>query len=176
MNHVLTRCRTMALYAALLVFGCSRAEQEPMPVDIAGLSPEDSTAAIQVVVRFGERLQRVSVTAPDSIAREAIRSEYGDLVSPALMEGWLQNPAGAPGRETSSPWPDRIEIISAELVQTGESTPPLAVQGNIVERTSADPPDGASGRIPVRITVARQGGEWRIVEVLRTVQTGAPTR
>ncbi|MGQ9824382.1 MAG: hypothetical protein ACUVSK_05195, partial [Desulfotomaculales bacterium] len=74
---------------------------------------ERERAAVTALVEdFGGRLQAVSLLAPKEAVQKSIRENYGDLVMPALLAWWLENPAGAPGRELSSPWPDRIEIRS----------------------------------------------------------------
>ncbi|MFN2421307.1 MAG: hypothetical protein ABR527_08000 [Gemmatimonadota bacterium] len=41
-----------------------------------------------------------------------IREVYGSLVTPSLLDTWIAEPAGAPGRQVSSPWPERIEVDS----------------------------------------------------------------
>ena len=149
------------LYSIVAFTGCSSRSRD----DSTGhrpLTAADSAAARDVVVRFGERLQRVSLLAPDSLARVSIRSEYGGFVSPALLETWLEHPSGAPGRVTSSPWPDRIEIVEARATPNG--APHIAYVGSIVERASDTPPGEAVRRIPVRITLVRGPEGWRIVQ------------
>jgi len=149
------------LYSLAAFTGCSSRSRD----DSSGYRPltaADSAAARDVVLRFGERLQRVSLLAPDSLARASIRSEYGGFVSPALLETWLEHPSGAPGRVTSSPWPDRIEIVEARATPNG--APHIAYVGSIVERASDTPPGEAVRRIPVRITLVRGPEGWRIVQ------------
>jgi hypothetical protein len=126
----------------------------------------DSAAARAVVFHFGERLQRVSLLAPDSLVRASIRSEYGAFVAPALLNSWLDHTANAPGRVTSSPWPAGIEISGTGATPSG-GTPQIVYFGSIVERTSATPPGGASGRIPVRVTVVRGPEGWRIAQLVQ---------
>jgi hypothetical protein len=128
-------------------------------------SAADSAAARDVVHRFGERLQRVSLLAPDSLARASIRSEYAPFVSPALLESWMARPANAPGRSTSSPWPAGIEITGGSAPPSG-GTPQIVYVGNIVERTSTTPPGQASGKTPVRITLVRGPQGWRIAQLV----------
>src|SRR5690606_21398974 len=56
-------------------------------------------AAADLVRRFGQRLARVSLLAPPGTLREEIRTQYAPLVTPALLESWLEDPPSAPGRE-----------------------------------------------------------------------------
>lgn len=127
-------------------------------------SAADSAAAREVVLRFGERLQRVSLLAPDSLLRASIRAEYEPFVSPALLESWLTNPAKAPGRTTSSPWPAGIEISGTSAAPSGG--PQIVYVGDILERTSTTPSGGSSSRTPVRITVVRGPQGWRIAQLV----------
>ena len=118
------------------------------------------SAAVDLVRRFGERLGHVSLLAPPGALREEIRAQYGPLVTPALLEAWLQDPSSAPGRETSSPWPDRIEVRGARRVRPDA----VEVTGDVVYITSVEAASGgAARREPVVVTVVRGAdGEWRI--------------
>ncbi|HEY8469808.1 MAG TPA: hypothetical protein VIL18_09200 [Longimicrobiales bacterium] len=118
------------------------------------------TAAADLVRRFGQRLARVSLLAPPGAVREAIRAQYGPFVTPALLEAWLEDPSSAPGREVSSPWPDRIEVRGVRRVRPDA----LEVTGDVVYITSVEAASGrAAHREPVTVTVVRGAdGEWRI--------------
>lgn len=122
-------------------------------------------AAADLVRRFGQRLARVSLLAPPGTLREEIRTQYAPLVTPALLESWLENPASAPGREVSSPWPDRIEVHDVRRIRPDA----LEVTGDVVYSASVEATrGGAARREPVVVTVVRgEGGEWRIGEVER---------
>jgi len=117
-------------------------------------------AAADLVRRFGQRLARVSLLAPPATLREEIRAQYAPLVTPALLEAWLEDPASAPGREVSSPWPDRIEVHDVRRVRPDA----LEVTGDVVYTTSVEATGGgAARRAPVVVAVVRaEGGEWRI--------------
>jgi hypothetical protein len=155
-HHFLTLC------LSIFLAGCSGTGEDRSP---APLSATDSTAAREVVLRFGERLQRVSLLAPDSLLRASIRSEYEPFVSAALLESWLARPTNAPGRLTSSPWPAAIEISGASAAPS-DGMPQIVYVGNIVERTSSTPPGGSSGKTPVRITLVRGPEGWRIAQLV----------
>lgn len=115
-------------------------------------------AAVRTVVeRFGQQLQRVSLLAPESLRAEQMRESYGPFVAPDLLAAWLRDPHHAPGRQTSSPWPDRIEISS---VESDDGT--CTVRGDIIYATSVELSEGgAAAREPVVVQVRRDGA-WQI--------------
>lgn len=141
----------------LLTPACQRSTQKASAPDSVAVAREDSASVRSVVVTFGTRLKQVSLLAPDSARARAMQAQYRGLVAPALLEQWIADPRHAAGRVTSSPWPDHIEIGSIAR----KSTRVYLVDGEIVERTSADSA-GASGRIPVRIAVWKVGRAWMI--------------
>lgn len=136
---------------------CQRSTQNASKPDSVAVAREDSARVRNLVLTFGTRLQQVSLLAPDSARARAMQAQYGGLVAPALLKQWVADPHHAAGRVTSSPWPDHIEIGSVAR----KSTRVYLVDGEIVERTSADSA-GVSGRIPVRIAVWRVGRGWMI--------------
>lgn len=89
-----------------------------------------------------------------------MREHYAFYVSPALLEAWRNDPASAPGRLTSSPWPDRIEIRSAEKTADGA----YRVEGDIIETASAEGnEDGEpAAKLPVTLEVRNIDGRWLI--------------
>lgn len=111
---------------------------------------------------FGKKLQMVSLLAPEDILKKSMEENYGDLVEPALLEKWLKDPLNAPGRLTSSPWPDRIDISSIEKVADDE----YKVEGEIVEITSAEQEKGgAFAKRPVTLVVKKSDSKWLIHDV-----------
>lgn len=122
-------------------------------------SPEDAAAARAVVRRFGERLAQVSLLAPPDRLREALREHYGPLVTPALLEAWLSEPASAPGREVSSPWPARIEPRETRRIDASD----YRIAADVVYMTSVEAgTERDAHREPVVLRVVRQGDGWRI--------------
>jgi hypothetical protein len=91
--------------------------------------------------------------APD--AAQQIQAEYSPFVSSELITEWVANPTSAPGRLTSSPWPDRIEVSLVALVETGR----YVIEGQVIEATSA----GDSGSYPLVIALEQVDGRWVIV-------------
>lgn len=123
------------------------------PVPPVSPNPTSAPANIAAVVEgFGQRLQLVSLLAPDAAAQ--IRSQYADFVAPELLDAWAADPESAPGRLTSSPWPDHIDVASLSIQANGS----YAVEGAVVEMTST----GEAGRLPVVIVVDEIGGRWLI--------------
>lgn len=116
-------------------------------------------AVVALVTRLGERLDQVSLLADPEAVRQQIRAEYGPLVTPDLLARWLATPTQAPGRQTSSPSPDRIEVLEVTPRGTG-----YTVRGEVVSLTSVERTRGGAGlREPVEITVVPDGtGGWRI--------------
>lgn len=120
---------------------------------------------IDLVTRFGARLASVSLLSPPEVLLDLLREQYGPLVTPELLDEWLGQPSAAPGREVSSPWPDRIEVDAVTHV-SGDR---YRVIGELVYVTSTEVTSGgAADRQPVQLEVIRgAGGEWRIADYLR---------
>ena len=156
------------LLLGVVLTGCAAVQAKETPAaqgvqqqQTEASDPAASEAAAEEAVRgvveaFGKKLQMVSLLAPEDVLRESMREHYADYVSPALLEAWLNDPASAPGRLTSSPWPDRIEIKSVE--QTADDA--YRVEGGIIETTSAD--GEAAAKRPVTLEVRNIEGRWLI--------------
>lgn len=147
-----------ALVFLFLALACTdpQAPQSASPVATETAEANPSKAWLspaEVVDAFGRRLKQVSVLGPPGATAVAIRENYAAFVSPKLLDEWLREPAKAPGRQVSSPYPDRIEI---ESISEGETRSEIA--GDIVEATN----QGDVARVPVRIALAMENGEWRI--------------
>lgn len=128
-----------------------------------GTGDEAEEAVIRdLIYNFGKRLQYVSLLAPD--VGQQMRMQYGEFISPALLELWMHNLIIAPGRKVSSPWPDRIEITTLDKVNPDK----YSVSGYIIEVTSAEVASGdAANRIPVQIVVERMQSRWLITEFIQ---------
>jgi hypothetical protein len=123
-------------------------------------SVDEKARVTAVVESFGKKLASVSLLAP-TVAAD-IRAQYADYIAPALLDQWAGDPTQAPGRLTSSPWPERIELISITRVSAGE----YAVTGSIIEVTSVEVnTGGAAAEIPVQLTVQKDAqGHWLITD------------
>jgi hypothetical protein len=110
----------------------------------------------ELVTEFGERLKNVSLTAAD--AADQIRSEYSAFVSEDLLSQWAEDPQSAPGRLTSSPWPERIAVQ-----RTRKESNQYIVEGEVIYLSSQDiVQGGASSRQPVTLLVEQENDTWRI--------------
>jgi hypothetical protein len=138
-----------------LVISCD--DREPSARGEATASCEDARVR-EVVEGLGERLRRVSLQAPESIVVREIRQAYAPYVTPDLLAKWTSEPTSAPGRDVSSPWPERIELRAVHAA--GPET--CHVEADVVYQSSAPPPeDSAMLRTPVTLLV-RNGGGWRV--------------
>lgn len=122
-------------------------------------NPFRQAAVEKLVTEFGEQLQKVPLTAEDpEITRQAIRDNYSAYVTPELLEQWLADPEHAPGRLTSSPWPDRIAVSTFTEQGSG-----YVVEGSVIYVTSVEVENGgAADETAVLIQVISRDGEWLI--------------
>lgn len=118
----------------------------------------EETAVKNVVENFGKVLKDVSLLAPKDIAAQSIEQNYKDSVALELLAEWMNNPSKAPGRLTSSPWPDRIDITAINKISSA-----YEVSGNVVEMTSQEVVNGGNvGQYPVTIKVEKINNKWLI--------------
>ena len=104
------------------------------------------------VAQFGNQLNSVSPQSPT--VAEDIRSSYGPYVAPDLLAMWIQDPSTAPGRATSSPWPDHIKVDTVVKNEAGS----YDVMGRIILKTSTED----AGIVPVSLTVSNVEGSYLI--------------
>jgi len=127
------------------------------PTALLPAHAQDEAAVRSTVTNFGMVLKNVSLLAPD--AAQQIANTYAPYATPELIETWVASTTSAPGRLTSSPWPDHINIVSVTIQADGS----YLVAGNIIEVTSADQqPGAASDSQPVEITLQERNGTWLI--------------
>ncbi len=140
---------------SLMLFGCTGTQT-------ANESNDDLTAVKNVVESFGQNLQMVSLLQPTDQLKESMRENYGHYVSAGLIEKWLANPQNAPGRLTSSPWPERIDILETRKI----SQDAYEVMGEIIEVTGTEQKDGeAAAKRPITLKVERGDNQWLITDV-----------
>lgn len=118
----------------------------------------DGAQVRMTVSGFGDQLKQVPLLAPDDLVSKAMDMYYGLYVSPELLTTWKQDPQDAPGRLTSSPWPDRIEITAVTKNQDGTYT----IDGNIVEVTSGDNGPQVADSYAVQFTLTKGPDGWQI--------------
>lgn len=119
----------------------------------------DEQKVRNVVEDFGRALQNVNLLASD--ASSQMDENYGNLVTQDLLDSWKDNPRSAPGRLTSSPWPDSIEIATINKM-TDDS---YRVDGKIIEVTSADEEGEPADTREISLIVNRYDDTWLISDV-----------
>ncbi len=128
----------------------------PTAIPASTLSP-DEQAVTDLVAEFGSKLQQVSLLASD--AAEQMQQLYAPYVTPDLLHTWQADPTQAPGRLTSSPWPDHIEIETLQKESADEySVSVLVIEGSSADNNSDNMLPGS----PVGLTVTRSNGQWLI--------------
>ncbi|HPR93782.1 MAG TPA: copper amine oxidase N-terminal domain-containing protein, partial [Syntrophomonadaceae bacterium] len=122
----------------------------------------DAVQAAELAENFGRSMKNVSLLAPEDIANNNIEENYGNLVSPALLTQWKNDLQNAPGRAASSPWPERIEIVSLEK----RSASQYEIKGEIIEVTSVELVNGgAAAKRPVTLMVEKIEDRGLITDV-----------
>ncbi len=138
-------------------------------------SPEsgDQEAISQLVEDFGKSLKNVSLLASKDAVVKSIRENYADFVSPALLAQWQSDPENALGRITSSPWPERIDIIEAKKL----SDTKYQVKGEIIEMTSVEMASGGyAAKRSVVLVVEKIDKNWLITAAkLDAYEQASPT-
>ena len=120
---------------------------------------EEKTQIENLVKNFGENLKKVSLMAPKDIVNDSLKENYGEFVSTALLEKWQNDPVNAPGRGSSSPWPERIDIVSVEKLSDSE----YVVNGSIIKMTSVEMTQGGiAGSKPVTLNIKKVEDKWLI--------------
>lgn len=123
------------------------------------INTENINEIVNLVRNFGEKLQLVSLLAPKDIVSKSIEDNYSKFISDSLLEEWRNNPENAPGRLTSSPWPDRIEINDIEKISEYK----YHVKGEIIEVTSVEKATGGyAAKQAVTILVVKENDRWFI--------------
>lgn len=119
----------------------------------------DEAKVIRVVEDFGQSLKSVSLLAPADIVTKSIQENYGQYVSPDLLAKWQQDPENAPGRVTSSPWPERIDVLNMEKKTDFN----YEIKGEIIKVTSVDLSQGGyASKQPITLTVEKEKDSWLI--------------
>ncbi len=150
----------LILLVSVSLVGCTNVKsRNPEESKIYG---DDRAAVTSLVENFGKQLQKVSLLAPEDRVEENMQENYGDCVSPELLQKWGTDPQNAPGRLTLSPWPDRIEIQTIEKL-TEQS---YEVKGDVIEITSIETvKGGVAAKRPITLTVYKTGKRWLIDNV-----------
>ncbi|MBI2610110.1 hypothetical protein HYW53_02950 [Candidatus Giovannonibacteria bacterium] len=127
------------------------------------IKSDTSEAEIRALVsNFGGALKKVTRLAPREIYVKSIQENYSDFITPELMKKWEEDPASALGRQTSSPWPERIEI--SEIKKISDTS--YEVKGEIIEVTSMEVTSGGiAAKRSAEFTVDKLGEKFLISAV-----------
>lgn len=121
----------------------------------------DTASVIGTTIGFGQQMHKVSLLAPKADYEVAIDQAYSRYASPEAIAGWKAAPQTAPGRETSSPWPQGIEILAYNEQADGS----FVVTGNVNETDSTG---GVVSKYPVTVTLQKIKGTWMVTKFERT--------
>lgn len=136
------------------------------------VSNQTDAAIRTTVAEFGSTLKNISLLGPQDEVARSMQKEYGSYLTPQLLTSWQRNPAEALGRQTSSPWPDRIDVASIT-----EKSPTLFVaEGNVIEVANAGTSTAPVAVYPVTLTLEKQGDTWLISQVLKGDYSTLPQR
>lgn len=151
------------LLLSISLFGCASAANDVQnKAPVQQTSENDEKTIEKLVEDFGKKLQMVSLLAPKDVLEKSMKENYGEHVSDALLEEWIKNPMNAPGRLTSSPWPDRIEISGIKKMT--EYT--YRVEGEVIEVTSVEKEKGgAAAKRPITLALKKADNRWLIDDV-----------
>lgn len=127
-----------------------------------GSSNNDNDEVIRLVEDFGGTLKNVSLLAPRDLVIQAIKENYSPYVTDELLQKWMNSPRSAPGKTTSSPWPQRIEVTEIDRLSEDE----YSIKGRISEVTSTEAESGGAFAFrPIDLIVRRVENKWLIDEV-----------
>lgn len=146
---------------AMVIGGCNSNKPKPKSEPKQVVINEDKAVA-SIVKSFGNKLQTVSLLAPKDIVAKNMQESYGNLVSQALIQKWSLDPLKAPGRLTSSPWPDRINILG--IVKSSNDI--YEVKGEIIEITNVEKASvGVAAKRPITLVLKKIDNHWLIDNV-----------
>lgn len=134
-------------------------------------APDASEEVRGAVIEFGTKLTAVSLFASAAEVAAAMDRHYSGYVSTDLLTYWKSGGESRLGRYTSSPSPDRIEVV--EVARQRDET--YKVEANIIETTSADDPlHGVAAVQPVTLILEKIGGKWLIVSAEKGAYSQIP--
>jgi hypothetical protein len=84
------------------------------------------------------------------------------LITDRLYQVFVHDRSRIPGRITSSPWPESIQIVSVRMLDDTSYT----VGGKIILMTSGLAQGGNAGETPVTLTLKNVNGTWLIDDVV----------
>jgi len=154
--------RRFVVAAAVAVLAVMAASPSRAQAPAAGAAAGEAGVRT-VVTGFGKRLRDVSLTAPKAAAAKAMDGAYAPYLAPKLLAAWKRNPQKAAGKQTSSPYPARIEIATIKPEEGKKGRDAFVVTGKVILLTAKEERDGgAFASNPVTMTIEKQQGRWLI--------------
>lgn len=149
----------LMLLMCISLLGCTTENNQTQPPK--QISQENQEMVVENLVKeFGDKLKSVSLLAPADVVKKSMQENYSDIVSPSLLAQWQANPQEAPGRMLSSPWPDRIDIITINKLPDDNG---YEVTGEIIEITSSEEVNGGvAAKRPITLVAKEVNGRWLI--------------
>jgi len=118
---------------------------------------------MSLVKAFHANTSHVSLMAAAETVAQEIKENYAGFVTPGLLKKWVDDPVNAPGRASSSPWPERIEVSGInKLSETEYEVKGTEIWVTSIELTSG----GAAQKRPVVLNVIQAGDEWKISNIV----------
>ena len=159
MNQTTKILLAFPAFVALVIIFLAQREKAPEPLN------ESSSNQIDIIIRtqvteFGRTLKNVSLLMPPSDIATQLQVQYGKYLTPELLAQWQADPTQALGRSVSSPWPERIDIVSI----TKQEDNSYAVQGDVIEVANGNTLEPVAV-YPVTLTLRSVADTWLIAQV-----------
>lgn len=127
----------------------------------------DMAEVTSLVTNFGLLEKHVSLSADAETVRNDIKLKYTAYATDALLKQWIDDPVRAPGRLTSSPWPDHIEIDAVSPQGTG-----YIVTGHVIMMTSS----GAADPVQVVMQAIPTDTGWKLAAYQESFMPSTTTK
>ena len=165
MNYKKPALRVLILVSIIIVIFIIGLVTNPKSNETIEISNKQEKIEIENLVKsFGGKIKSVSLSAPEDVFNDSLKVNYGEFVSLTLLMKWQKDPTNAPGRVLSSPWPERIDIVSVEKLSDTE----YVVNGNIIEVTSDELKQGvAAATYSIILNIKKIEGKWLIDDLTK---------
>jgi len=137
---------------------------------ILSVSNEEDTSVRAFVQDFGSRFKQVSLLS-DDVSQE-IGKYYGMYASPELIKKWQDRTEPAPGRHSSSLWPESVDVVSVMPQAPGV----YRVEANVIEVVSGPGKPEPAAVYPISLVVEKRGDTWIIVSLTKGAYSQLPQR
>jgi hypothetical protein len=144
----------LAAFLGVLVY----VQKDNAPENVVQVSSEEQVVRARIE-EFASKFELVQVSAPKAVAAKSIKDNYSSFVSPEVLAAWEKNPLQAPGRLTSTPSAQKIDIKELSKKEDGS----YESQGEILEVSN--------GKLLslVAIKLRSENGQWIITGFERAV-------